>query len=104
MALRSPIIHQMPTGTFYEWLKWKGKLGGNKEVKIGLPGFLVGENNGDGNRSIFLKDGKFSNFTGGNLMTAWVLPGYTGWLLSPRGPLGVFEDAVKASWAVALVG
>ena len=84
-----------------ERAEWKGKIGGNKEVKIGLPGFLVGENNGDGNRSIFLKDGKFSNFTGGNLMTAWVLPGYTGWLLSPRGPLGVFEDAVKASWAVA---
>ncbi len=32
MALRSPIIHQMPTGTFYEWLKWKGKLGGQNKV------------------------------------------------------------------------
>jgi hypothetical protein len=68
---------------------------------IGLPYFLVGDHEQTGDRSVFLKDGKFSNFEGGNLMMAWVLPGYTGWLLSPRGVLGVCEDVFKASCAVA---
>lgn len=69
-------------------------------IPLRLPGTLVGVTEKDKTRSIFLKDGKFMNFTGGNLMMTWVLPGYTGWLLEPRGILGVFEDVVKASWAV----
>jgi hypothetical protein len=84
-----------------ERAEWQGELFGKKDFRIALPGCLVGETNGNGERSIFLKDGKFSNFTGGYLMTSWLLPGYTGWLLSPRGILGVFEDVVKAGWAVA---
>jgi hypothetical protein len=32
MALRFPIIHLMPKGTFYNWLKLKGKLGGQNKV------------------------------------------------------------------------
>lgn len=32
MILREPIVHQAPTGTFYNWLKRKGKLGGQYKV------------------------------------------------------------------------
>lgn len=32
MALSFPIIHQAPSGTFYAWLKKKGKLGGQNKV------------------------------------------------------------------------
>lgn len=32
MALRFPIVHQVPQGTFYNWLKFKGKLGGQHKV------------------------------------------------------------------------
>ncbi|MFI5151084.1 MAG: GH3 auxin-responsive promoter family protein [Bacteroidia bacterium] len=31
-ALRTPIVHFMPPGCFYEWLKSKGKLGGQNKV------------------------------------------------------------------------
>jgi hypothetical protein len=71
-----------------------------KSIPLRLPDTLVGVTETDKTRSIFLKDGKFMNFTGGNLMMTWVLPGYTGWLLEPRGILGVFEDVLKASWSV----
>lgn len=32
MVLAPPIIHILPTGTFYKWLKSKGKLGGQHKV------------------------------------------------------------------------
>jgi hypothetical protein len=32
MALRFPIIHPLPQGTFYRWMKSKGKLGGQHKV------------------------------------------------------------------------
>jgi hypothetical protein len=32
IALRSPIVHQMPKGGFNRWLKDKGKLGGQHKV------------------------------------------------------------------------
>lgn len=32
MALRFPIIHQAPSGTFYRWMKTRGKLGGQNKV------------------------------------------------------------------------
>jgi hypothetical protein len=30
--LRMPVIHSVRTGTFYEWMKSKGKLGGQHKV------------------------------------------------------------------------
>jgi len=32
MALRFPVIRAVPTGTFYNWLKSKGKLGGQHKI------------------------------------------------------------------------
>lgn len=32
MALKRPIVHNAPDGTFYKWLKSKGKLGGQHKV------------------------------------------------------------------------
>ena len=32
MALRFPVIHIAPDGTFYNWLKQRGKLGGQHKV------------------------------------------------------------------------
>ena len=32
MALRFPLVRQLPQGTFYNWLKYKGKLGGQHKV------------------------------------------------------------------------
>lgn len=32
MALRFPIVQHVPQGTFYNWLKYKGKLGGQHKV------------------------------------------------------------------------
>jgi hypothetical protein len=32
IALRMPIVHQMPTGGFNRWLKDRGKLGGQHKV------------------------------------------------------------------------
>lgn len=32
MALRKPIVHKLPDGTFYDWLKKNGKLGGQHKV------------------------------------------------------------------------
>ncbi|MFD2597802.1 GH3 auxin-responsive promoter family protein [Sphingobacterium corticis] len=32
MALRSPIVHNAPSNTFYEWMKSRGKLGGQNKV------------------------------------------------------------------------
>lgn len=32
MALRRPVVHKAPSGTFYKWLKNKGKLGGQHKV------------------------------------------------------------------------
>jgi hypothetical protein len=32
MILKSPILHPVPKGTFYSWLKSKGKLGGQHKV------------------------------------------------------------------------
>lgn len=32
MAMRMPLIHKAPAGTFFEWLKMKGKLGGQHKV------------------------------------------------------------------------
>ncbi len=32
IALRMPIVHDVPDGTFYNWLKKKGKLGGQHKV------------------------------------------------------------------------
>jgi hypothetical protein len=32
MILREPIIHSVPVGTFYNWLKKRGKLGGQHKV------------------------------------------------------------------------
>lgn len=32
IALIRPIVHMVPTGTFYEWMKHKGKLGGQHKV------------------------------------------------------------------------
>ena len=32
MALKRPKVHQAPDGTFYQWLKKKGKLGGQHKV------------------------------------------------------------------------
>lgn len=32
IALQKPIVHSLPPGTFYEWLKRKGKLGGQYKV------------------------------------------------------------------------
>lgn len=32
MALKDPIVRVMPEGTFYNWLKFKGKLGGQHKV------------------------------------------------------------------------
>lgn len=32
IALRPPVIHAMPQGTFYEWMKRRGKLGGQNKV------------------------------------------------------------------------
>lgn len=32
MTLNAPIIHSMPEGTFYEWMKKRGKLGGQHKV------------------------------------------------------------------------
>src|SRR5690606_28298196 len=32
LALRFPIIHRVPDGTFYRWMKSRGKLGGQNKV------------------------------------------------------------------------
>lgn len=32
MALKSPVVHQVPPGTFYNWMKKRGKLGGQNKV------------------------------------------------------------------------
>jgi phenylacetate-coenzyme A ligase PaaK-like adenylate-forming protein len=32
IALKEPIVHNAPKGTFYEWLKQRGKLGGQNKV------------------------------------------------------------------------
>jgi hypothetical protein len=32
LNLRRPIVRTMPSGTFYEWLKSKGKVGGQHKV------------------------------------------------------------------------
>ncbi len=32
LLLQKPIVHSLPKGTFYEWLKKKGKLGGQNKV------------------------------------------------------------------------
>ncbi len=32
MALRLPIVHSVPEGTFYQWMKKRGKLGGQHKV------------------------------------------------------------------------
>ena len=32
LALRLPIVHKLPKGTFTEWLRSKGKLGGQHKV------------------------------------------------------------------------
>jgi hypothetical protein len=32
LALQQPIVHQVPTGTFYNWMKRRGKLGGQNKV------------------------------------------------------------------------
>ena len=32
MALQPPIIHSVNQGTFYEWMKKRGKLGGQNKV------------------------------------------------------------------------
>lgn len=32
IALRLPIVHKLPTGTFNSWLRSKGKLGGQHKV------------------------------------------------------------------------
>ncbi len=32
ITLRMPIVHALPRGTFYEWMKSKGKLGGQNKV------------------------------------------------------------------------
>ncbi len=32
MILREPIVHQAPVGTFYNWMKKRGKLGGQNKV------------------------------------------------------------------------
>ncbi len=32
ITLRMPIVHTMPRGTFYEWMKRRGKLGGQNKV------------------------------------------------------------------------
>ena len=32
MALRLPIVRLLPNGSFYEWMKSKGKLGGQHKV------------------------------------------------------------------------
>lgn len=32
MILREPVVHSVPPGTFYDWLKMKGKLGGQNKV------------------------------------------------------------------------
>jgi hypothetical protein len=32
MALQSPIVHKAPMGTFYDWMKKRGKLGGQNKV------------------------------------------------------------------------
>jgi hypothetical protein len=32
IALRMPVVHVLPNGTFCEWLKSKGKLGGQHKV------------------------------------------------------------------------
>jgi hypothetical protein len=32
IALRAPIIHKIPKGSFAEWLRQKGKLGGQHKI------------------------------------------------------------------------
>lgn len=32
IALRSPLVHKIPQGSFYQWMKEKGKLGGQNKV------------------------------------------------------------------------
>jgi hypothetical protein len=32
MALRMPVVHSVPTGTFHAWMKQRGKLGGQNKV------------------------------------------------------------------------
>lgn len=32
MALRAPVLHSVPPGTFYAWMKQRGKLGGQNKV------------------------------------------------------------------------
>lgn len=32
IALQMPVVHQVPTGTFYTWMKKRGKLGGQNKV------------------------------------------------------------------------
>jgi hypothetical protein len=32
MALRPPIVHRLPDGSFYSWLKKNGKLGGQHKI------------------------------------------------------------------------
>jgi hypothetical protein len=32
MALRRPQVHVVPRGTFYQWMKERGKLGGQNKV------------------------------------------------------------------------
>ncbi|NDE11735.1 MAG: hypothetical protein EBZ95_14430, partial [Chitinophagia bacterium] len=32
MAMKKPLIHAVPEGTFFSWMKRKGKLGGQHKV------------------------------------------------------------------------
>ena len=32
IALQEPVIHSVPPGTFYQWMKKRGKLGGQNKV------------------------------------------------------------------------
>jgi len=32
MILRQPIVRKLPAGTFYKWMKKRGKLGGQNKV------------------------------------------------------------------------
>ena len=32
LALEAPFVHSVPEGTFYEWLKRRGRLGGQNKV------------------------------------------------------------------------
>ena len=32
LNLKSPVVHALPKGTFYNWLKTQGKLGGQHKI------------------------------------------------------------------------